>query len=467
MRSMSFKLWAGMMALVIVVLVLLWLFQIVFLKSFYTKMKIADIEDKAISITKLLDEGSSEEFRNQLDGLAYENNMSIELLDKNSNSIYLSESSGAAGQMPMMRNSSRVQVYKEALGGQEIAVPLTHPRFGNDFMLIGLPVYTGGQISGVLILNLPLAPVEDTASILQQQLFYISLILLIAALLISFLLARSFTRPIVEIKQAAEKMAVGDFSARISAEQEDEIGQLAKTINYLGEQLGQIEQLRKDLIANVSHELRTPLSLIRGYAETLRDVTGNTPDKREKQLGIIIEESERLSRVVDDILNLSQLQSGHVALNLSSFELHDLVAKVVNRYDLLSKQTGVSIIVQHAGEIRPEADEARIEQILFNLINNAFKHTPAGGTITVREIDLNDRARIEVSDTGRGIPEEMLTHIWDRYYQGETATANKVGTGLGLAIVKALLEAHGAAFGVESQKDVMTTFWFELKKITA
>jgi len=464
MRSVRFKLWAGMMALVLVVLVLLWLFQIVFLKSFYTQMKIADIEDKAISITKLRDEGKLEDFQNQLDGLAYDNNMSIELLDMTGNSTYLSDSSNVSGQMPMMRNSSRLQVYNEALGGQETAVPLTHPRFGNNFMLIGLPVYTGGEISGVLILNLPLAPVEDTASILQQQLFYISIILLVAALLISFLLARSFTRPIVDIKKAAEKMADGDFSARISVTQEDEIGQLAKTINYLGQQLSQIEQLRKDLIANVSHELRTPLSLIRGYAETLRDVTGNAPDKREKQLGIIIEETERLSRVVDDILNLSQLQSGHFELNKSRFGLHDLVERVVNRYDLLSKQTGLSIIVQHSGEAILEADEARIEQVLYNLINNAFKHTAAGGAITVRDIDLNDKVRIEVLDTGSGIPEEAITHIWDRYYQAETAAANKVGTGLGLAIVKAVLEAHGAAFGVESQKDVVTTFWFELKK---
>jgi len=466
MRSIRFKLWAGMMALVMVVLVLLWLFQIVFLKSFYTQMKMTDIEDKAISIITLRDEGNSEDYQNQLDGLAYENNMSIEWLDVNGNSIYLSESSGASGQMPMMRNSSRVQVYKEALGGHETALSLTHPRFGNEFMLIGLPVYTGGDISGVLILNLPLAPVEDTASILQQQLFYISLILLVAALLISFLLARSFTHPIVEIKQAAEKMATGDFSARIRVNQEDEIGQLAKTINYLGRQLSQIDQLRKDLIANVSHELRTPLSLIRGYAETLRDVTGNAPDKREKQLGIIIEETERLSRVVDDILNLSQLQSGHFELNKSRFGLYDLVAQVVKRYDLLSKQTGVSIVVQHSGEAILEADEARIEQVLYNLINNAFKHSTAGGTITVRDIDLDDKVRIEVSDTGSGIPAEAITHIWDRYYQGEKAAANKVGTGLGLAIVKALLEAHGAAFGVESQKDVVTTFWFELKKGT-
>jgi len=466
MKSIRFKLWAGMMALVLVVLVLLWLFQIIFLKSFYNQMKIADIKGQAISITELLDENRLVDFQDKMDALAYENNMSIEMLNTSGNSTYVSDTSGANGQMPMMKNNSRVQVYNDALAGQETSVSLTHPRFGNKFMLIGLPVYTGGEISGVLILNLPLAPVEDTASILQRQLFYISLILLAAALLISFLLARSFTRPIVEIKKAAEKMAAGDFSARIRVNEGNEIGQLAETINYLGQQLSKIDQLRKDLIANVSHELRTPLSLIRGYAETLRDVTGNAPDKREKQLGIIIEETERLSRVVDDILNLSQMQSGHFELRKTRFGLHDLVGRVVNRYELLSKLTGASIIIQHSGEASVEADEARIEQVLYNLINNAFNHTPTGGTITIRYIELNEKVRIEVSDTGSGIPEEEIAHIWDRYYQAETKAAAKVGTGLGLAIVKAVLEAHGAAFGVDSQEDVATTFWFELNKGT-
>jgi len=464
MKSIRFKLWAGMMTLVLVVLILLWLFQIVFLEKFYTQMRIDDLKDKAMSITKLLDENKPKEFQNKMDALAYENNMSIELLDTKGNSMYLTGSSGVGGQMPMMRNDSRDQIYKTALAGEEAAVSLTHPRFGNKFILIGLPINTGGKLSEVLMINFPVAPVEDTAAILQQQLLYISLILLAAALLISFLLARSFTRPIVDIEEAAEKMAAGDFSARIINNRQDEIGQLTQTINYLGQQLSQIDKLRKDLIANVSHELRTPLSLIRGYAETLRDVTGNTPDKREKQLGIIIEETERLSSVVDDILHLSQLQSGNIELNISCLGINDLVDNVAKRYELLSKQKGVSVILEHSAYSEVEADGARVEQVLYNLINNAFNHTPAGGTITVRNIDLCEKVRIEVSDTGSGIPEEEITHIWDRYYKAERTAANKVGTGLGLAIVKALLEAHGAAYGVESTKDVITTFWFELKK---
>jgi signal transduction histidine kinase len=453
-----------MMTLVIIVLILLWLFQIVFLENFYTRMKVNDIKEKTIAVTELLNADKTEDFRDQMDILAYENSMSIELLDMNGNIIYETNSSGTVGKMHGMMNSLRSQIYEKALTGQESATTMTHPRFGNEFMLIGLPVYINQELTGGLLLSFPLAPVEDTAAILQRQLFYISLILLAAASLLSFLLARTFTRPIVDIEKAAAQMAEGDFSARIDVKQQDEIGQLAKTINYLGQQLSQIDQMRKDLIANVSHELRTPLSLIRGYAETLRDVTGNDEDKRQKQLGVIIEEAERLSRMVDDILNLSRLQSGHFELNKSIFSVRNLAGNVAKRYDLLSKQREVSIIMEMSDEQLVEADAARIEQVLYNLINNAFNNTDAGGTITIRDIDNGDRVRIEVADSGNGIPEEEINRIWDRYYKADKSIGKTVGSGLGLAIVKAILEAHGAAYGVESKKGAGTTFWFELGK---
>ncbi len=465
MKSIGFKLWAGMMVLVMVVLILLWLFQIVFLESFYTSMRISDMKNKGASIAELLYDEGQAEFENELDAFAFNNNLSIELLDLNRNPIYITGSTGSGGQIPMQKNMARAQALQEVLSGKESMISLTHPRFGNKFMLIGLPVKQSGQLSGVLLINMPLAPVEDTALILKRQLFYITLILLAAALLLSFFLSRSFTRPILAIKKVSETMASGDFSAKVQLKQQDEIGKLAETINYLGRQLAQIEQLRKDLIANISHELRTPLSIIRGYAETIRDVTGGTPEKRERQLGIIIEETERLGKIVDDILNLSQLQSAHFQLNKSRFSIGDALEAVVKRYDVLSEETGVRVVLQNSSPAVLEADEKRIEQVLYNLINNGINYTPPGGTVAVRAIDSIKFIRVEVSDTGSGITEEDLPHIWDRFYKAKKTTGKiTLGTGLGLAIVKSVLEAHQATYGVESKKDVGTTFWFELQK---
>lgn len=463
MKSMRFRLWAGMMALVVIVLVILWFFQIVFLESFYTNMHISGVKKEAVSIIEIINESNKAGYENKLDALAFKYNMSIEMIDPEGNTVFSAGATGGMGQMPMMMNGARVEAYQQVLAGNAVEVPFTHPRFGNKFMMIGLPVKTSGKVSAALVMSLPLAPVEDTASILKWQLLYITMILLAASLLISFLISKSFTRPILEIKKVSETMASGDFSARVNTKKQDETGKLASTINYLGEQLSKIEQLRKDLIANVSHELRTPLSLIRGYAETIRDVTGDSREKRDKQLEIIIEESERLGRIVDDVLNLSQLQSGYIKLDKSRFSINEAMNAILKRYEVMSEKTGVEIVWEYTGDILLEADRARIEQVLYNLINNAFNHTPAGGTITIRAAAQPAAVRIEVSDTGSGIPEEDIPHIWERFYKADKSSGKKtVGTGLGLAIIKGVLDAHQAAYGVNSKMGMGTTFWFEL-----
>jgi len=459
MKSIRSKLWAGMMSLVLMVLVLLWLFQVVFLEKFYTQMKVNDIKAKSAAITNLLEQDPNE-FGDRLETLAYDNNLTIELLDLNGRTLYQTAAL-MNGQMMQMR-SLRNQVYASALNGTESALDFSHPRLGNDYLIIGMPVRSGGQVSGALILNVPLAPVADTVSILKRQLVYISFILLGAALLISFLLARTFARPVVEINLTAERMATGDFSARTAITQEDEIGQLARTINHLGEQLAQIDTLRKDLIANVSHELRTPLSLIQGYAETLRDVTGDSPPKRDKQLGIIIEESQRLGLMVNDILNLSQLQSGQMPLHRDNFKVGVLIDRVAQRYELLSQQVGVAVRVEVADNLAANADQTRIEQVLYNLISNAFNHVEPHGCITLSALPVHNKVRLEVTNSGPGIDAQDLPHIWERYYKSPQPRASTTGTGLGLAIVKAVLESHGAPFGADSPEAGPTTFWFEL-----
>jgi signal transduction histidine kinase len=464
MKSMRFRLWAGMMALIVIVLILLWLFQIVFLESFYTNMQISGVEKEAAAIIGLMNEGSKTEYENKLDALAFKYNMSIELIDSEGNTTYNTGATGAMGQMPMMMNGTRTEVFQQVLAGNTVETPVTHPRFGNKFMMIGLPVKESGTVSEVLIINMPLAPVEDTASILKWQLLYITSILLVASLIISYLISKSFTRPILDIKKASEMMASGDFSARINIRKQDELGKLASTINYLGEQLSKIDHLRKDLIANVSHELRTPLSLIRGYAETIKDVTGDSREKRDKQLDIIIEETERLGRIVDDVLNLSQLQSGYIKLEKSRFSVKEMVEAVTKRYEVLSENTGVKIVQQCPKDTVLEADKSRIEQVFYNLINNAFNHTPAGGTIIVSAAIQPAEVRFEVSDTGSGIPEEDILHVWERFYKADNTSIKKnTGTGLGLAIVKGVLDAHQAVFGVESKIGMGTSFWFQLK----
>ncbi|MGH4139724.1 sensor histidine kinase [Clostridium sp.] len=464
MKSIALKLWSGMIALVVVMLLMLWLFQIVFLEKFYTGIKISEVKNKGYSILSGLDVESGKDFGSTFETFANETNSNVELLDSKGETLYSAGSNAGNSQMPMMMmNNSRLDAINVIRSGKEVTLSLIHPKFQTTFILIGLPFKVQNESKGGLIISLPLAPVKDTVSILKVQLFYITLILLFIAFILAYFLSRSFTKPILEITKVSEKMASGNFSIKINSKGKDEIGRLAMTINYMGEELSKIEQLRKDLIANVSHELRTPLSLIRGYAETIRDVTGNIPQKRDKQLEIIIEESERLSKIVDDILNLSQIQAGYVNLNKTQFNINELLERVIAKFQILSEKTGVDILLENHVDKVVEVDEIRIEQVMYNLINNAFNHTKRGGHINIRSIENEKNLRIEVADTGIGISEEDLKHIWDRFYKTDKIEgAKSTGSGLGLTIVKTILESHGFKYGVESKKGTGTMVWFEL-----
>lgn len=474
MKSIAFKLWLGMMTLVSVVLLLLWLFQIVFLDQFYSGLRVAEIKDSGKEIIEELEQGRYEEFVNKLDEFAYRYNSTAEYVDSYKKTVYYTGAVEAGIQLPMIRRNARTEVYDQAVNGQTVLLTMTHSRFGGKFMLIGMPVHadeTNGTGNGALLITLPMAPIEDTVGILRKQLVYMTAILIAVALIVSFLLARSFTKPIREITKVAMDMSGGNFSASARVKSQDEIGRLAGTINHMGQRLSTIDRLRKELIANVSHELRTPLSLIKGYAETIRDISGDHSDKRNRQLGIIIEESDRLGVMVEDILNLSQMQAGYVSLQMSSFRIDDLLNRVMKKFEIVSEQTHVDLQLVNSYRGRVEADETRIEQVIDNLVHNAFNHSPAGSAIMIALSEQDDKLLIRISDRGEGIPEEEMPYIWDRFYKANKSDAaglsggrKRSGTGLGLAIVKNILTSHQLGYGVESQVGQGTTFWFELIK---
>jgi signal transduction histidine kinase len=465
MKSIALKLWSGMIALVLVMLLMLWIFQIVFLERFYTGIKISEVKSKGYSIIEQINNESGDDLGNTLDRFSSETNSGVEFLDSEGKTLYTASPGGTSYQIPMMMNNSRDEAINNIITGKEVTLSVVHPKFNNTFILIGLPLKVQNEVKGGLFINLPLAPVKDTASILKVQLLYITLILLFTALIFAYFLSRGFTRPILEIIKVSEEMASGNFSVRVNSKMKDEIGRLSGTINYMGEELSKTEQLRKDLIANVSHELRTPLSIIRGYAETIRDVTGNVVVKRDKQLDIIIEETDRLSKIVDDILNLSQIQAGYVNLNKTQFNINDLLEKVIVKFQIISEKTSVDIVLEDHVEAIVLADEIRLEQVMYNLVNNAFNHTGRSGHIVIRAIENEKSLKIEVVDTGIGISEEDLKHIWDRFYKSDKVEGIKsTGTGLGLTIVKTILESQGFNYGVESKKGTGTTFWFDIKK---
>lgn len=465
MGSIRSKLWLSMMAIVAIILVLLWLMQIVFLENFYTNLRLSDIKQKMLAIASVAAAGEQQMVIDELERLALTQSLTVEWVDAQGRSLYRS-SADSIGQMPMMRMHWS-QLYRQLLAGEQVGLTLSHNRFGNEYRLMGVPVLSAtGAVNGGIVTTVPMAAVAETAAILKRQLLYITAILLLVTGVLSLWLARSLTKPILHIRQVAVTMASGDFSARAEYDGSDEIGMLAHAINYLGEQLAKIEQLRRDLVANVSHELRTPLSVIRGYAETIRDITGNQPEQRQEQLAVIIDETERLAQLVNDTLQLTLLQSGNVDLRLEALSVRELLEDASKSFSLIALQAGIELAVEGDLDVMVEADAAKLAQVMHNLLQNSLQHTGSGGQIKVQAAATGQRVRIAVADTGSGIADTDLPYVWDKYYKGKPANATEQrGTGLGLAIVKGILDAHASNYDVRSQLGRGTTIWFELKRV--
>lgn len=475
MKSIGLKLWLGMMFLVVFMLIVLWMFQIVFLEKYYTAMQIDTLEKKSEEIVQELSKldklsviSDNVQGKDSLESFIYTYNLTVEILDNTGQVMYRSNLEQPS---PKVIKEPVVQVVDQVLMGEHVQTTFEHPRFGNRILLIGIPIMKTTEVKGnpeqlgAFIVNAPMAPVSDTADILKQQLVYITVILLAAAFVIAFMISRHLSKPILKINQAAKEIAKGKWDVDVETKSKDEIGQLAITIKEMAGDLKKTDQFHKEFIGNISHELRTPLSLIRGYAETIRDVSGSQPEKREKHIEIIIRESERLARLIEDILNLSQLEADVIKLKQTNMNIWEVLEEIRNRFSNLAQNNEVELIVSSRETIHAVGDYAKIEQVLINLVGNAFNHTHSGGKIELKATEIGDRVKIEVKDNGEGIPEEALSSIWERYYKVKNQNREKrIGSGLGLAIVKNILLAHESEFGVESTLGKGSTFWFVLKK---
>ncbi len=312
----------------------------------------------------------------------------------------------------------------------------------------------------VLLMSSLITPVDATVDTLRIQFIFISLIFVVLALIIAFAISQVVSRPIVKINKTAKLLAQGEFELEFNGLGYREIQELSDTLNYAAKELGRTENLRKDLIANVSHDLRTPLTMITAYAEVMRDLPGeNNPENVQ----VIIDEAKRLTTLVNDMLDLSKIQSGVMGLKAEEFDFTTSILGVLNRFSKLMEQRGYHIEFEYQENIKVYADEYKIYQVIYNLINNAINYAGEDKTVIVRQIVKGDRVRLEVEDHGEGIDADEVNNIWDRYYKVDKTHKRAVqGTGLGLSIVHSILLLHHAEFGVESEKGKGSIFWFEI-----
>lgn len=311
-----------------------------------------------------------------------------------------------------------------------------------------------------IMANAELTPVDSTVNTIQTQLNWITVIFVGLSVLMGILLAHLVAKPIIKINGAAKKLAEGDYSANFDGKGFREVEELSETLNYAATELSTVEGLRRELIANVSHDLRTPLTMIRGYGEVMRDIPGeNTPENVQ----VIIDEAERLHRLVNDILSISKLNAGMDTANITQYDLTESINTIVGRYSKMKAADGYDIRFEYDRSVQINADEMKITQVIYNLINNAITYTGEDRSVRIVQTVKEKSVRISVLDTGCGISPENIKYIWDRYYKENKAHKRaEIGTGLGLSIVKGVVELHGGSYGVESREGAGSEFWFEL-----
>lgn len=308
---------------------------------------------------------------------------------------------------------------------------------------------------------------------LAPSLSFAALVSLIVSIAVAFLLSRSISGPIAAVTRASEEMARGNYAQHISVTGSDEVGRLAESFNHMAKQVDVSHRTLRDFLANVSHELRTPLTSIQGFSQAIVDGTATSPQDLRGSAEIINEESARMRRLVEDLLLLSKIESGQMPMSLEQIDLRELLRACVKRASTQAQQHEVSLSL-HADEPGPiVGDEGRLEQLFRNLLDNAIKHTPAGGEIEARletssAPTANGKApgdkgvrRYEVSirNSGSYISPEDQERIFERFYQVDKArTRNGDGSGLGLAIASEIAHAHGASISVSSEQETGTTF---------
>lgn len=289
-----------------------------------------------------------------------------------------------------------------------------------------------------------------------------TIIVLVLACVFAFFASRHQTKHLTDFSQKAKRLADGDYNVVFSGAGYNEYENLACALNAATQNIQKAEQLQRDIIANVSHDIRTPLTMIRAYAEMLRDMPMDE-HKREKTAGVIIAEADRLTALVGDVLNYSKLQSGVSEYKLESTDLSAVAAAVLERFDLVRERDGIKLLQDIDTEAVATCDKSKIEQVLYNLIGNAVNYCGDDKTVILRVKKQDGGVRVEVTDHGSGIEQSELDSVWDRYYRSPHSTRTVVGSGLGLSICKSILTAHDAAFGIISEIGKGSTFWFELK----
>lgn len=443
------------------------------LYSFLGNYAVDEKQDHLVLAGKKLSDMTASILKNSSDQLEAFYNATLDIMSKNLDvTILLADTGGniKTSSSDTRLYNKRFSVPKDLLKTvNENKISKSINNFGGVFdeevLVVGIPIKLEDTVIAGVYLTADIPELSKLRKdVLRIYLFSVMLAFL-ASFMIILLLSKRITDPIKEISKAAKKLASGDFTERVRLTSDDEIGQLADTFNEMADSLEKLEDMRRNFISDVSHELRTPMTTITGFVEGILDET-IPPEKQKFYLKIVLEESKRLSKLVNDLLDVSRISSDQKPLELSDFDINELIRLSVIGFErrFNEKKLEVNAFFEHENEM-VTAEKDSIKRVVTNLLDNAIKFSYEKGTIDIHTKASNNKVFVSIRNTGVGISEENRKSIFERFFkQDKSRSINKSGVGLGLYLVKSIIKKHGETITVDSVENEYAEFTFTLKK---
>ena len=440
----------------LLILFFLWLLQILLLNNYYEYYKINELNS---TINLLKNNYKKENFESVLDDVAFNTDFCVEITSLDGS--YYSNIQNNKGCIDTVGNQKLFKEKQAFMQSNDnsFKLKIVNPRFNNQTLLYGTKL----DDNQYLFINTSLEPIDTTIDVLKNQFIIVSIIVIILGAIAAYFISKSLSKPITKLTKSAKELSNGNYNIKFDVESDIlEIKELGNTLDYAKNEMKKTDETRREILSNVSHDLKTPLTMIKAYAEMERDLD-ISKEKHDNNMNIIIEEVDRLNILVNDILNLSKLESNMDTLNIEKLNLTDLINTILNRFKIFSYTKNYEFIFNYDKPLYIEADKQKLEQVIYNLIGNAINYTGKDQKVYINIIENKKNIRVEIKDTGKGIKKEDINKVWDKYYKSDKKyKRNTIGTGIGLSIVKNIFILHHFKYGIDSIENKGSTFWFEI-----
>lgn len=492
-RSISRQFTTIFIALMAGTILLCWILNITFLEDFYIKDKKETLLNAYYVLNTAAKQGTmnTEKFDLQLQTLSGRYNMDVLVLDVNSKTVKYAGNDPEAIKIQLWDNLFLGEQYSQEQqedGGKDTLVetPKYTIKIVEDRILKNENIEMWGFLDdgNLFLMRTALESIRDSVRLANRFLTYAGVLAIAASAVIIWLVSRKITKPIMQLANISEKMTHLDFDARYTGKDQNEIAILGENINKMSialektiselktannelekdiQKKNEMDEMRKEFLSNVSHELKTPIALIQGYAEGLQEGIIDDEESREWYCNVIRDEASKMNRLVQKLLTLNQLEFGKDPVNMERFDLVMLVENLLQSVDILLKQNHIRLQMEKYEPIYVWGDEFKVEEVISNYVSNAIHHCSGDKIIDIRFEEYDGIVRMTCFNTGKPIPEDCISHVWEKFYKVDKARTREYGgSGIGLSIVKVIMESMNQKYGVDNYTNGVA-FWFELE----